>query len=212
MSAPTNVAIEAVLACRLIPVMRFGSAEAARAAIDCVLDAGLSTVEVTMTTPGALELIGALKAERRGTLIGAGTVLDPATARACLSAGADYLVSPCLVPELAQAAHDAGKVALIGALTPSEVIEAHRLRADAVKVFPANLGGPAYLRTLKTLFPHIHLVPTGGLTAENLGQYLAAGASAVGVGNNLIDAEALARGDREAVVAGIRRFVAALPQ
>jgi 2-dehydro-3-deoxyphosphogluconate aldolase/(4S)-4-hydroxy-2-oxoglutarate aldolase len=140
-------------------------------------------------------------------VVGAGTVLDLGVARRCLDAGARFLVSPCVVPGLAATAHAAGSAALVGGFTPGEVLAAHREGADIVKVFPASSGGPAHLRALHAVFPEILLCPTGGVSAENLASWFAAGAALVGVGNDIIDREALAAGDTARVTARALRFL-----
>ena len=191
-----------LLAQRVIPVLRLSSAELTERAIDCLREAGFGAVEITMTTPRAIELL-----KKTGNA-GAGTVLDLETAKRCLDAGAQFLVSPCLVPGLAQLAHDAGRLALIGGFTPGEILAAHREGADIVKLFPASTGGPEHLKAIHAVFPDIPLCPTGGVSLSNLNDYFAAGATLVGVGNNIVDQKALASGDRAAVVAHAKRFLA----
>ncbi|HVJ23772.1 MAG TPA: bifunctional 4-hydroxy-2-oxoglutarate aldolase/2-dehydro-3-deoxy-phosphogluconate aldolase [Burkholderiales bacterium] len=185
----------------MIPVLRLASAQLTERAIDCLREAGFGTVEITMTTPDAIRLIRKFKA-------GAGTVLDLDTARHCIDAGAPFLVSPCLVPGLAQLAHDAGRLALIGGFTPGEILAAHREGADIVKLFPASTGGPEHLKAIHAVFPDIPLCPTGGVSLSNLSDYFAAGAKLVGVGNNIVDQQALASGERAAMIAHAKRFLA----
>ena len=189
-----------LIAQRVIPVLRLANAELTERAVDYLAEAGFRIFEITMTTPDALRLIKKFKA-------GAGTVLDLDTARRCLDAGAPFLVSPCLVLGMAKLAHDARRLALIGGFTPGEIFAAHREGADIVKVFPASAAGPAHVRALRAVFPAIPLCPTGGISLKNLNDYFAAGAAVVGVGNDIVDAEALAAGDRERVVAHARRFL-----
>jgi 2-dehydro-3-deoxyphosphogluconate aldolase / (4S)-4-hydroxy-2-oxoglutarate aldolase len=190
-----------LIAQRVIPVLRLATAELTERAIDCLRQAGFGTVEVTMTTPGALDII------KRSKNAGAGTVLDLDTARRCIDAGAQFLVSPCLVPGMAKLAHDAGRLALIGGFTPGEILAAHREGADIVKVFPASTGGPEHLRAIHAVFPDIPLCPTGGVSLDNMRKYFDAGAVFVGVGNNIVDQKALAAGDRARVVAHAIRFL-----
>jgi 2-dehydro-3-deoxyphosphogluconate aldolase/(4S)-4-hydroxy-2-oxoglutarate aldolase len=192
-----------LIAQRVVPVLRLASAELTERAVDFLVEAGFGTVEITMTTPGAIDVIRNSKA----LMVGAGTVLDLDTAQRCLDAGARFLVSPCLVPGMAKLAHAAGCAALIGGFTPGEILAAHREGADIVKLFPASSGGPEHLRAIHALFPHIALCPTGGVSLENLQAYFAAGAALVGVGNNILDQKALAAGERERVVAHARRFL-----
>jgi 2-dehydro-3-deoxyphosphogluconate aldolase/(4S)-4-hydroxy-2-oxoglutarate aldolase len=194
---------QGLIAQRVIPVLRLASAELTERAVGCLAEAGFTTVEITMTIPGAVELMRKLKS----LTVGAGTVLDLDTAQRCLDAGARFLVSPCLVPGMAKLAHAAGCAALIGGFTPGEILAAHREGADIVTVFPASTGGPEHLRAIHAVFPHIALCPTGGISLENLQAYFAAGAALVGVGNNILDQKALAGGDRARVVAHARRFV-----
>jgi 2-dehydro-3-deoxyphosphogluconate aldolase/(4S)-4-hydroxy-2-oxoglutarate aldolase len=200
--------VRTLLALRVIPVLRLGSQRDAESAIDCLIEAGFRTVELTLTTPGAILLIRSLRRSRNADfLVGAGTVLDLASAQACLDAGADYLVSPCLVPGMATLANDAGRLALSGAFTPAEVLAAWREGAAVVKVFPASTGGPSHLGALHAVFPDIPLCPTGGVSASNMLDYFKAGAAVVGIGNNVIDQKALAAGDRSGVIAHARGFL-----
>jgi 2-dehydro-3-deoxyphosphogluconate aldolase / (4S)-4-hydroxy-2-oxoglutarate aldolase len=194
---------QGLIAQRVVPVLRLASAELTERAVDCLAEAGFATVEITMTIPGAIEVIR----NSKGLMVGAGTVLDLDTAQRCLDAGARFLVSPCLVPGMADLAHAAGCAALIGGFTPGEVLAAHREGADIVKLFPASSGGPEHLRAIHAVFPHIALCPTGGVSLENLQAYFAAGAALVGVGNNILDQKALAAGERARVVAHARRFL-----
>lgn len=193
-----------LIAQRVVPVLRLPSAELTERAVECLVAAGFQTVEITMTTPGALALIAKLAAR---LLVGAGTVLDLETLQQCLAAGARFAVSPCIVPGMARVAHAAGCAALIGGYTPGEVLAAHREGADIVKVFPASSGGPAHLRALHAVFPQILLCPTGGVSAESLPSWFAAGAAMVGVGNDIIDREALESGDTARVIARARRLL-----
>lgn len=209
MSSPGNTGIrQRLIGMRVIPVLRFGSRQEAETAIDCLVEAGFGSVEITLTTPGAVELIGALRERSpKALLVGAGTVLDLDAARRCIAAGADYLVSPCLVPGLAAFASAAGRGALVGGFTPGEVLAAWREGADIVKIFPAATGGPSHLAALRAVYPEIPLCPTGGISQDNLHEYFQAGAALVGVGNNVIDRTALAAGDRSRLVAHARRFL-----
>jgi 2-dehydro-3-deoxyphosphogluconate aldolase / (4S)-4-hydroxy-2-oxoglutarate aldolase len=199
---------ERLAALRVIPVLRFDSRRAAESAIDCLLEAGYGSIELTLTTPGAVELIAALRKKRDDAfLVGAGTVLDLAQAQRCIEAGADYVVSPCLVPGLAAFAGNAGRGALLGAFTPGEVHAAWREGADVVKIFPAATGGPSHLAALRAIYPEIPLCPTGGISLDNMLEYFQAGAALVGIGNNVIDRKALEAGEFERVVSHARRFI-----
>jgi 2-dehydro-3-deoxyphosphogluconate aldolase/(4S)-4-hydroxy-2-oxoglutarate aldolase len=206
MSAATIT--ERLASMRVIPVLRLATRAAATAAIDCLIEGSFLTVELTLTTPDAILLIGELRRRMDSAfLVGAGTVLDLDTAKRCLDAGADYLVSPCLVPGMARVAGDAGRAALIGGFTPSEVLAAWREGAQMVKVFPASSGGPSHLQAIHGVFPEIPLCPTGGVSAANMLDYFKAGAAVVGVGNNIIDQKALAAGDRTQVIRHARGFL-----
>src|SRR3954463_553907 len=197
-----------LLASRVIPVLRLSSREMAERAIDCLIQAGFQTVEVTLTTPGAIELIAGLRRSSSTTFqIGAGTAPDLRTAEACLDAGADYLVSPCLVPGMAALANAAGRIALSGGFTPGEILAAWRDGAAIVKVFPASTGGAAHVAALHAVYPDIPLCPTGGVSSANMLDYFAAGAVIVGIGNSVIDQKALAAGDHAAVIAHARGFL-----
>jgi 2-dehydro-3-deoxyphosphogluconate aldolase/(4S)-4-hydroxy-2-oxoglutarate aldolase len=204
---PTETS-DRLVAQRVVPVLRLGSDADTERAVDCLADAGFRVVEITLTVPGAVPLIDRV-ARRLGPsfVIGAGTVLDLDAARACIEAGARFLVSPCIVPGLARLAHEAGRAALIGGFTPGEILAAHREGADIVKVFPASTGGPEHLRAIHAVFPDVRLCPTGGVGLPNLDAYFAAGASLVGVGNNIVDQQALAARDSARVVAHARRFL-----
>jgi 2-dehydro-3-deoxyphosphogluconate aldolase/(4S)-4-hydroxy-2-oxoglutarate aldolase len=210
----TRLGIEAtrarLIAQRVVPVLRLGSIGDTRFAVDCLVEAGFACIELTLTTPGAVELIAELRA-RMGpeASMGAGTVLDLASAERCIAAGADFVVSPCMVAGMAARAHAAGILALIGGYTPGEVLAASREGADIVKVFPASSGGPAHVGAIHAIFPDIPLCPTGGVSLANMQDYFAAGAAIVGVGNNIIDAAALRTGKRGRVVDHARKFLAA---
>lgn len=195
---------------RVLPVLRLASAAETRFAVECLAEAGFACIELTLTTPGAVELIAELrKGMAPETSIGAGTVQDLADAERCLAAGADFLVSPCMVAGMAARAHAAGRIAMIGAYTPGEVLAASRDGADIVKVFPVSSGGPAHLAAIHAVFPEIALCPTGGVSLANMKDYFAAGAAFVGVGNNIIDAAALRAGERARVVDHARKYLAA---
>jgi 2-dehydro-3-deoxyphosphogluconate aldolase/(4S)-4-hydroxy-2-oxoglutarate aldolase len=197
-----------LLALRVIPVLRFGSRAEAERAIDCLLAAGYRTFEITLTMPGAVDLIAALRQRADPSLlIGAGTVLDLEQSERCIAAGAHYLVSPCLVQGLAARGHASQCAVLSGGFTPGEVLAAWRDGADIVKVFPASSGGPSHLSALRAIYPQIPLCPTGGVSIANIADYFKAGAAAVGVGNNIIDPAALQSGDSGRLVAHARRFL-----
>ena len=198
----------------IIPVIRADSADTAKAVVEALMEAGLTVAEITMTVPGAIDAIASV-AKHFGdkVLIGAGTVTDADTARRAADAGAQFIVTPCLVPEVIDAARRAEVAILPGALTPTEVLAAFRLGGDMVKVFPAqNMGGGSYLRALRGPFPEIPLVPTGGVTLGNVRDMFDAGAAAVGVGSEMISKDALARRDYAAIGVLATRFLAAVRQ
>jgi 2-dehydro-3-deoxyphosphogluconate aldolase / (4S)-4-hydroxy-2-oxoglutarate aldolase len=198
----------------IIPVIRAPSADAAVAVAEALLQAGLTVAEITMTVPNAIDAIGAVAKRFPGeVLVGAGTVTDADAARRAVDAGAEFIVTPCLVPEVIDAANRADVAVLPGALSPSEVFDAFRLGGDMVKIFPAqSVGGAAYLRALRGPFPNIPLVPTGGVTLENVAEMFEAGAAAVGVGTELISKDALARRDYAAIGALAKQFLAVARQ
>jgi len=204
--------IEQIRAIGIIPVVRAQSAGEALAAVDAICAGGIPVLEITMTVPGAVQIINEL-AKRLGddALIGAGTVLDAATARRCIDAGARFIVSPSLDVPTIEACRTLRVPVFPGAMTPTEVVTAWKAGADAVKVFPANaVGGAAYLKSLKAPLPQIELVPTGGVSLKNIAEYIAAGALAVGVGADLVDLAAVRSGDAASITAKAREYVAAV--
>ena len=194
--------------CGVVPVVRTPSVDLARRAVEWLRDAGLSTFEITLTIPDALSLVRELATDSNLHL-GVGTVLDAVQARACLEAGARYVVSPCVIPELVAPCHEAGVPCVLGAATPTEVHAAVTAGSDVVKVFPvSSLGGAAHVKALKAVFPGVLLAPTGGIAVEEIGAYLQAGSAFVGVGGKLVDVAALQRGDRETITAAAREALA----
>jgi 2-dehydro-3-deoxyphosphogluconate aldolase/(4S)-4-hydroxy-2-oxoglutarate aldolase len=178
--------IEKLRAARVVPVVRMQSAVHAETAVDWLHGAGLRIFEITMTIPGAVGLISRLAANPN-LLIGAGTVPDAATARACLDAGARFLVAPWVDAALSEPCRQAGAALMLGALTPTEVRAALAARADVVKVFPASsAGGPPHIKALVSVFPGVAFCPTGGVEPGNVAAYLAAGAAFVGMGGGLV--------------------------
>src|SRR5215212_6433683 len=175
----------------VIPVVRATSADEAMRAIEAIREGGISVLEITMTVPGALRVIEEV-AKRYGkdALVGAGTVLDPETAEACISSGAQFVVSPALNLETIACCRERDIAVMPGALTPTEVVQAWNAGADFVKVFPAGaVGGPAYLKSLKAPLPQIELVPTGGVSLKTAADFIKAGAAALGVGADLVQGE-----------------------
>ena len=194
----------------IIPVIRAPNADAAFAVAEALIGAGLPIAEITMTVPGAIDVIASI-AKRFGdrVLVGAGTVTDVASAKRAIGEGAQFIVTPCLIPDVISATLKANVAMLPGALTPTEVFEAHRLGGDMVKVFPVGVGGALYVRALRGPFPKIPLVPTGGVTLDNVRDMFDAGATAVGVGSELISRDAMARHDYAAIGKMAQMFLAA---
>ena len=198
----------------VVPVVRASSAAEALLAAEAVCTGGIPIVEITMTVPGAVEVIRELqRIALAGVLIGAGTVLDAETARRCVDAGAEFLVSPGLnLPTVEFAARE-GKLMLAGALTPTEVMMAWNGGADLVKIFPCGqVGGAKYIKALKGPFPQIPLVPTGGVNLNTAAEFIEAGAAALGIGGELVEARALKSGKPEAIVENARQFLAVVQQ
>jgi 2-dehydro-3-deoxyphosphogluconate aldolase / (4S)-4-hydroxy-2-oxoglutarate aldolase len=194
----------------IIPVIRAGNADAAFAATEALVGAGLTIAEVTMTVPDALGVVGRIvKRFGDAVLVGAGTVTDVESARRAIDAGARFIVTPCLIPEVIAATLAQNVAMLPGALTPTEVFRAHELGGHMVKVFPVGVGGALYIRALRGPFPKIPLVPTGGVTLDNVRDMFDAGATAVGVGSEMISRDALARQDYAAIAQMARLFLAA---
>ena len=193
----------------LIPVVRAESSAQAMRAVAALKAGGLDILEVTMTVPGAIEVIQALAAEYGDeTLIGAGTVLDPETAQACIQAGAKFIVSPALNEETIKFCRRQDVAIFPGALTPTEVVRAWKLGADAVKVFPAGaVGGASYLKALKAPLPQIELIPTGGVSLKTAADFIKAGAMALGVGADLVDPKALREGNAALLTERAREFL-----
>ena len=192
----------------LVPVVRAPSAPVALRAVEAVLAGGISILEITMTVPDALSVISTIVSRLgRRALVGAGTVLSADDARACVDAGARFIVSPGLDVPTVEAARALGVPVMPGALTPTEVITAWKAGADMVKIFPCSaMGGPKYLRALRGPLPAVKLLPTGGVNATTAADYIAAGASALGVGSELIDLAALAAGNDDVLTARAREL------
>jgi len=202
---------ERILAERLIAIVRLSTADALDHVADALVAGGISVLEITLTTPGALGAIAAWRA-RFGpdVLIGAGSVVDAAGARRSLDAGAQLLVSPVVQREVMEEADAAGVPVMPGAMTPTEIHGAHLLGADLVKVFPVRSLGPKYLADVLAPLPYIGLVPTGGVDAENAASFFAAGAVAVAVGGRLLDAASIKAQDWGAVTRRARALVEAV--
>jgi 2-dehydro-3-deoxyphosphogluconate aldolase/(4S)-4-hydroxy-2-oxoglutarate aldolase len=194
----------------VVPVVRTSSAESAVLAIEAVYRGGIRAAEITMTVPGAIKALEKL-ADAFGDklVLGAGTVLDPETARICMLAGAQFFVTPALNLKTIEMAKRYSKIIMPGALTPTEVVTAWEAGADGVKVFPCGaMGGPKYIKALKAPLPHIEMIPTGGVSLENTAEFLRAGAAAVAVGAELIDAKTISEGRYEVFEERARLFLA----
>src|SRR5271167_782446 len=182
----------------LVPVLRADSVDKALAIAGAIADGGVTVLEITMTVPGAIEVMRKLSEQRPDILIGAGSVLDPETARMCILEGAKFVVSPALNLKTIEMCHRHSVAVLPGALTPTEIVTAWQAGADVVKVFPASaMGGAKYITALKGPLPQIEMIPTGGVTLANASDFLEAGAFALGVGSDLVSAKAMADGKPE---------------
>jgi 2-dehydro-3-deoxyphosphogluconate aldolase/(4S)-4-hydroxy-2-oxoglutarate aldolase len=212
----TNMTIDEVIRrieeIGIVPVVRAASVDEATRAVEAICAGGIPVVEITMTVPNAVTVIREV-AQQYGdkVLIGAGTVTNAEQAELCIRAGAEFLVSPGLAAAVLSVAQSCGKLAIPGALTPTELMNAHEHGARVVKIFPCgNVGGPKYLRSLKAPFPSAQLIPTGGVNAANAAEFIAAGAFALGVGADLVDAKALRDGNLQKITAAARELVQAV--
>jgi 2-dehydro-3-deoxyphosphogluconate aldolase/(4S)-4-hydroxy-2-oxoglutarate aldolase len=193
----------------VVPVVRASSADEAMQAIDAIRAGGINVLEITMTVPGAIGVIAEVT-KRYGTdvVVGAGTVLNPETARRCIDAGAVFVVSPALNVDTIAACIEAGIPVMPGALSPTEVVTAWNAGADMVKIFPAGaVGGPSYLKNLKGPLPQIKMIPTGGVSLTTAADFIKAGAAALGVGTDLVDIKAIRAGNSQVVTDRAREFV-----
>ena len=193
----------------IVAVIRLQEPGKLRAVVDAIAAGGVRALEVTMTVPGAVDLIRALAPTLPpGFLLGAGTVLDPRTAAAVIDAGAQFVVSPVFRPPVIEACHARDVAAMPGCFTPTEILAAWDAGADIVKVFPATALGPAFFKDIRGPLPQVKLMPTGGVTIENAGEWIRAGAVAVGVGTALLDAKAIAAGAYDVLRTNAERIVA----
>jgi 2-dehydro-3-deoxyphosphogluconate aldolase / (4S)-4-hydroxy-2-oxoglutarate aldolase len=194
----------------IIPVIRASSAQLAIRAADAVCAGGITVIELTMTVPGAIEVIAQLvRSVGSKVLIGAGTVLDSQTAQQCIDAGAEFVVSPGFDLETVRTVKAAGKLMMAGALTPTEVITAWKAGSDFVKVFPCgNVGGAKYIKALKAPLPDVPLVPTGGVNLETAADFIRAGAAALGIGGELVLPSALSSGNSGEITEAARKYLA----
>lgn len=204
-TAASARALEAILRARVVPIIRTASAEWALRVAEELATSGLGVIEVTFTVPDAAAVIKTLRTRFPHDLVGAGTVTDAATAERAIAAGAQFLLSPALSPGMGEVARRHGVLAIPGAFTPTEVLAALDQGAEMIKIFPAEVGGPAHIRALRAPLPTARLLPTGGVRPDNVGEWLAAGAVAVGIGSALVGP-----GDRPVDTAALRARIGVL--
>jgi len=198
---------------KVVAVVRLDNGDQLIKVAQALKAGGISAIEFTVPTPNSLEMIKqAATYFGDEVIIGAGTVLDPETARAAILAGAQFIVTPALKLATIELCHRYGKPIIPGALTPTEILSAWEAGADMVKVFPADSMGPEYIKAVLAPLPQVRLAPTGGVSADNAADYLKAGATALGVGGKLVDKAAVARGDWEAITAEAERLMNAVQQ
>lgn len=204
--------VERIREVGIVPVVRATSAAEAMDAVEAIRAGGIPILEITLTVPGAVQIIAELS-KRIGddAIIGAGTVLDAESAQECIDAGAKFVVSPALDVPTIDLCRRLGVPVFAGALTPTEILTAWKAGASAVKVFPANaVGGATYLKSIKAPLPQVELLPTGGVSLSNAADFIRAGAIALGIGADLVDLGALRRGDAAAITEKARQYVAAV--
>jgi 2-dehydro-3-deoxyphosphogluconate aldolase/(4S)-4-hydroxy-2-oxoglutarate aldolase len=196
----------------IVPVVRAASVDEATRAVEAICAGGIPVVEITMTVPNAVSVIREMAQQYRDkVLIGAGTVTTAEQAESCIRAGAEFLVSPGFAAPVLSVAKASAKLAIPGALTPTELMTAQNHGARLIKIFPCgNVGGPKYLRSLKAPFPSAELIPTGGVNAANAAEFIAAGAFALGIGADLVDSVALREGNLEKITSSARELVQAV--
>ena len=203
--------LEDILDCGVVAIVRVGSAREAIEVCGAIAKGGVKPIEVTMTTPDAIDVIREFKsAVKDEVLVGAGTVLDPETARAAILAGAEFLVTPTLNLKVIEVCHRYGKIVIPGAFSPTEILTAWEAGADIVKVFPAGAVGPQYLKDIKGPLPQIRLIPTGGVSLENTPDFIRAGAVAVAVGTSLVAKKAISEKKYDVITENAKKFVAAV--
>lgn len=210
---PRHNDLDRVLNSGIVAIIRATSGEQLVQVAEALHEGGVDVIEVTFTVPGVLDVISAVsKKLGKKILLGAGTVLDPESARAALLAGAEFLVSPTVNLDVIKMCRRYDKLMMTGAYTPTEILTAWEHGADIVKVFPAEIGGPPYLKAIKGPLPQVRLMPTGGVNLQTLPQFIAAGACAVGLGSQLVEKEALERGDFGRIRDLARQYVELLAQ
>jgi len=208
MSTLRKDATAAIERAGIVAVIRIKDPGKLRAVVDAISEGGIRALEVTMTVPGAIELIADLAPRMpHGFLLGAGTVLDAETAIKVIDAGARFIVSPVFRRDVIEACHSRDVAVTPGCFTPTEILDAWDAGADIVKVFPATALGPGYIKDVRAPLPHVKLMPTGGVTLDNAGDWITAGAVAVGVGSALTDAKAIEAGKFDVLRANAERIV-----
>jgi len=211
-SRTADPVLEQILDTGIVAIARLPSADQAAGIARALQAGGVSCLEITLNTPGALHGIAQIAKLGEKFVVGAGTILDETSARQAILAGARFLVTPCVTPAVARAAKRYGCVALIGALTPTEILSAWEAGADLVKVFPASVFGPEYIRAVRGPLPQVRLAPTGGIDVENAAEFIRAGADVLCVGGTLIDSQAVATGRWDVLEARAREFTARVLQ
>jgi 2-dehydro-3-deoxyphosphogluconate aldolase/(4S)-4-hydroxy-2-oxoglutarate aldolase len=210
-AAPRAAVVAGIEACGVVAVIRLTDAGQLRSVADALLEGGVRALEVTMTVPRAVPLIEELTASLPdGVIVGAGTVLDAETARQVILAGARFVVGPVFRPAVIAMCHRYDIAVMPGCFTPTEILAAWEAGADLVKVFPATALGPGFFKDVHGPLPQVRMMPTGGVTRENAGEWIRAGAAAIGVGTALVDRSAVAEGRYAAITANARHFVEAV--
>lgn len=201
--------LDIILITKIVAVIRMPERRKLESVVRALRAGGIKAVEITLTTPGALEAVAALAAETKDAefTVGAGTVLDAGAAEAAVRAGADFLVSPITDPEMMEAGRRAGRLVVPGAFTPTEIVQALRAGADIVKVFPATSLGPQFFKDIRGPLPGLRLMPTGGVTPENAPDFIRSGACCVGIGTALLDAGTLAAEDWDGLTRKTRALI-----
>ncbi len=205
--------LQTITDCGVVAIVRVSNAREAVDVCIAIARGGVKPIEVTMTVPGAIDAIREFKSGvKEDVLIGAGTVLDPETARACILAGAEFIVSPTLNLDVIKVCRRYSKIIIPGTFTPTEILTAWEAGADIVKVFPASVGGPGYLKDIMGPLPQVKLVPTGGVNLETTSEFIKAGAVAVAAGTSLVNKKAVSEQNWDVITETARKFVAAVKQ
>ena len=211
MSSTKTDVLRKIRSIGLLPIVRAESEAQALALVDALAAGGATAIEITMTIPKAIPLLSKLTKDRPELLLGAGTVLDPETARLCMLEGAQFIVSPALNFRTIEVCQRYSVAVMPGALTPTEIVTAWQAGADVIKIFPANaMGGASYLKSLKSPLPHIDMIPTGGVSLENARHFMESGAFALGVGGELVNRRAITENRPEAITERTEDFFRAI--